>query len=339
MTEDDGAARERPRHGVTTLFLLMSLLETGRTWTLRELAGPVYAGREGTSLSEREVKTYRERLQDDLRSLHRLGVGVHVTEDEGQETTYRGRRSGRQLPTITLDEAELAALAVAVGSLDGRGEAGGVELVARSVARAGTGRRHPFDEPPHATTYRDLSSADAAAFALGVAESLAVRLTFQGHELELDPWGLVRSWGRTYLVGHDRARQEVAVLRAREVSPRSVRVLPRPPREFTAMPTERTLSEYVYTRAGARTAVVRVQGPSVARFLGEAGRDAVAMGETDADGTCAFRLRFFSVEHAAGVLRQYGDDVSVESPEDLRTAVEAGLAAVAGLVARLEAEL
>lgn len=337
--KDDDALRERSRHGVTVLFLLMALLETGRTWTLRELAGLVYAGRDGSTLSEREVKTFRERLQDDLRSLRRLGVDVHVTEDDGQETTYRGRRSGRQLPTITLDDAEVGALAVAVGSLEGRGEAGGVELVARSLARAGTGRRHPFDEPPHATAYRDLSSADVAAFALGVDESLVVQLTHQAGELELDPWGLVRSWGRTYLVGHDRVRREVAVVRGRDVTAGSVRVLPRPPREFTAMPADHTLSDYVYTRVGGRTALVRVLGPSVARFRGEAGRDAVVAGEPDDDGACTFQLRFFSVEHAAAVLRQYGDDVSVESPEDLRGAVETGLAAVAGLVAQLEAEL
>ena len=300
------------------LLRLLSLLQTPREWTGRELA-------ERLEVSTRTVRNDVERLRN-------LGYPVDATR--GSVGGYR-LGAGAQLPPLLLDDEEAVAVAVglrtaASGSVSGIEETSlralaklervlpsrlrrRVNALQSYTASVDSGPDHPRVD---ARTLTDLAAA--------CRDRELVRFGYEdrgktGSRRIAEPYGLV-NWGRRwYLVAWDRDREDWRNFRVDRLTLKPPMGPRFDPRELPDEDLARFVSGRVSAAPWRATAQVTVHAPAeavaerVPRFVGP-------IRAVDAE-TCVLSTGNESPESLAAYLGMIGFDFTVDSPPELVAAV------------------
>ncbi|MFI9274199.1 helix-turn-helix transcriptional regulator [Kitasatospora sp. NPDC052896] len=312
--------------------LALCLMNTKRPLSKRELRESVEAYREaGSHGSEDAFNRMFERDKDDLREL-----GLLIDTDENTldgEIGYLARRDRNRLPEIALDAEEAAALSLAAKVWQQARLSGAASGALQKLRAAGV----PFteEEPEGRTALEPRIPAREAAFEpllLAARDRRPVSFEYRKagasavEQRTVEPWALECWRGHWYLAGWDRDRAAVRVFRLSRISGR-VRARGG---VFTAhIPEHVDVRAYVATFAGegaTATATVRLR------------RGAGFPLRTKALSTRAVDEQWDELEIPYGYglgadLAEYGPDLVVLEPDDLRADVIDRLRAVAGLAA------
>lgn len=192
--------------------LIAALLETSTPMTADDIRREI-AGYDSESLD-----AFRRAFERDKADLRAMGIPIELrpidplSEVEG----YVIPKSLYYLPQLDLEPDELAALRLAAESILGGGEVAESGLMKLSVDAATESWSGPrvvwgadlaAEQPALATIYPALLERKAVAFAYRSGGGSEVR------EREVDPYGLVHRRGNWYVVGRDRAIDEVRVFK------------------------------------------------------------------------------------------------------------------------------
>jgi len=342
---------------VHRLVELLTVLEVrSRPVSLGELRDvvPGYRARVAEGLAagrprEEVIDDVRDLQRSDAEHLRRAGVDVRVSGEQGTDASLQVRSGGLSMAPFNLAPMEVLALFLALRTWSAPLPA----AVVRSggvLASAGTSSAVPFLGLAEAAAGTPgVAPSSLAAVARAVDERVPVTFAYarpgeEALQRRVDPWGLVRCWGRLYLVGFDRERQDARAFRASRIQGDVVTVAGADPAGFTPAPPGADLASYLFAVLPERSAVVRVAPEEEARLRHELGDDARPVEESAKEpagglgsGWPELRVRFWDAEWIAGILRQYGDAVEVREPDDVRALVRSGLAAVADVVAAIRA--
>jgi predicted DNA-binding transcriptional regulator YafY len=312
--------------------LALCLMNTRRPLSKRELRQSIEAYREaGESVSEDAFNRMFERDKDDLRE---LGLIIDVDESgfDG-EVGYVARRDRNRLPEISLDAEEAAALSLVAGVWQQARFAGAASGALQKLRAAGL----PLEDTPpggassHTALEPRIVAPEAAFEPLLTAARDRRPVAFdyrkagaaQPEPRTLEPWALECWHGHWYVAGWDRDRKDVRVFRLGRITGK----VRHRPGGFTE-----DVPDHVDVRA------------HVARFAGEG---ATSTARVRVRRGAAFPLRTRAVQtepvdaewdeleipygHGlAADLTEYGADVVVTAPAELREDVIARLRAVAG---------
>ncbi|HEX2294777.1 MAG TPA: WYL domain-containing protein [Actinomycetota bacterium] len=196
--------------------LIAALLETSRPMTADEIRNEI-AGYDSDSLD-----AFRRAFERDKADLRAMGIPIELrsvdplSEVEG----YVIPKSQYYLPQLDLEPDELAALKLAAESVLGGGEIAEAGLMKLSVDAATESWGGPrvvwgadlaAEQPALATIYPALLERRSVAFAYrsGGAPDARVR--------EVDSYGLVHRRGNWYVVGRDRAIDEIRVFKVARI--------------------------------------------------------------------------------------------------------------------------
>jgi proteasome accessory factor B len=173
--------------------LTATLLDTRRGLSLEELAERV------EPRYPEDLTARRRQFERDKETLRELGVPITVEAADGfgAEQAYRIRPDDYYLPDLGLDEAELAALHVAVTAVRFEGGAGLVGL-AKLGGLEGEGAGATLAEVELAPLVPALFDA--------VSRRASLTFEYRGATRQLNPYGVVLRYGHWYVVGHDRDR-------------------------------------------------------------------------------------------------------------------------------------
>jgi predicted DNA-binding transcriptional regulator YafY len=308
--------------------LALCLMNTRRPLSKKELRESVEAYREAWQQgSEDAFNRMFERDKDDLRE---LGLVIDVDENAlDGEVGYLARRDRNRLPEIALDAEEAAALTLAARVWQQAKMSGAASGALQKLRAAGV----PFAEDAEHTALQPRIPAREAAFEpLLVAARDRRPVTFEyrkagaaaAEQRAVEPWALECWRGHWYLAGFDRDRQSARVFRLSRITGK------------------------VRSRAGGFTGAVPEHvdvRATVARFAGEG---ATASATVRLRRGAAFPLRAkalatgrideqwdeLEIPYGNGLgadLAEFGPDVVVLGPDDLRADVIDRLRAVAGL--------
>ncbi|MFJ6213587.1 helix-turn-helix transcriptional regulator [Streptomyces sp. NPDC092296] len=310
--------------------LALCLMNTRRPLSKKELRDSIEAYREASAGgSEDAFNRMFERDKDDLRE---LGLIIDIDENSlDGEIGYVARRDRNRLPEIALDAEEAAALSLAARVWQQARLAGAASGGLQKLRAAGV----PFDEaaaPEHSALEPRIPAREAAFEPLLVAARDRRPVSFdyrkagavQPEQRTVEPWALECWHGHWYVAGWDRDRKDVRVFRLSRITGR------------------------VRTRAGGFTSDVPDHvdvRENVARFAGEG---ATTSARIRLRRGAAFPLRAkalatvpldadwdeLEIPYGYGLgawLAEFGADVVVLGPDDLRADVVARLRAVAGL--------
>ncbi len=337
---------------VHRLVELLTVLEVrSRPVSLGELRDvvPGYRARVAEGLAagrprEEVIDDVRDLQRNDAEHLRRAGVDVRVSGEQGTDASLQVRAGGLSMAPFDLAPMEVLALFLALRTWSAPLPAG-VVRTGGVLASAGTSSAVPFLGLAEAAAGTPgVAPSSLSAVARAVDERIPVTFAYARPGVEalrriVDPWGLVRCWGRLYLVGFDRDRQDARAFRASRIQGDLVTVAGADPADFTPAPPGADLASYLFAVLPERHAVVRVAPEEEARLRHELGGDAEPVEESaggPSAGWTELRVRFWDAEWIAGILRQYGDRLEVREP-DVRALVEDGLVAVADVVAALRA--
>jgi proteasome accessory factor B len=173
--------------------LTATLLDTRRPLSLDELADrvePRYPD---------ELGARRRQFERDKETLRELGVPISVEtlDGFGSEQGYRIKPGDYYLPALDLDDAELAALHVAVTAVRFEGGAG-LDALAKLGGRAGKGA---------VTALADLAVEPLVPLLFdAVRNRSSLTFGYRDADRTVDPYGVVLRYGHWYVVGHDRDR-------------------------------------------------------------------------------------------------------------------------------------
>ncbi|MGW6914930.1 helix-turn-helix transcriptional regulator [Kitasatospora sp. NPDC054939] len=308
--------------------LALCLMNTRRPLSKKELRESIEAYREAwQNSSEDAFNRMFERDKDDLRE---LGLVIDVDENAlDGELGYLARADRNRLPEIALDAEEAAALTLAArvwqqakmsGAASGalqKLRAAGVPFVAEPEGRSALEPRIPAREAafePLLTAARDRRPV---TFDYRKAGAAAVE------QRSVEPWALECWRGHWYLAGWDRDREAARVFRLSRITGRV---------KARSGPFRAAVPEHVDVRA------------TVAKFAGEG---ATASATVRVRRGAGFPLRTKALEtrriderwdeleipYGNGLgadLAEFGPDVLVLGPEELRADVIDRLRAVAG---------
>ncbi|GAA0688279.1 WYL domain-containing protein [Kitasatospora atroaurantiaca] len=314
--------------------LALCLMNTRRPLSKKELRESVEAYREAWQQgSEEAFNRMFERDKDDLRE---LGLVIDVDENAlDGEIGYLARRDRNRLPEIALDAEEAAALTLAARVWQQAKMSGAASGALQKLRAAGV----PFTEDAEHTALQPRIPAREAAFEpLLVAARDRRPVSFEyrkagaaaTEQRSVEPWALECWRGHWYLAGWDRDRKDARVFRLSRITGKvRSRV-----GEFTG-----TVPEHVDVRA------------VVAAFAGE-GATATATVRLRRGAGFPLRTKALStrridetwdeleIPYGNGLgadLAEFGPDLVVLGPDDLRADVIDRLRAVAGLA--VEGEL
>lgn len=294
----------------------------------KELRESIEAYREAWQQgSEDAFNRMFERDKDDLRE---LGLIIDVDENAlDGEIGYLARRDRNRLPEIALDAEEAAALTLAARVWQQAKMSGAASGALQKLRAAGV----PFaEDAEHSALEPRIPAREAAFEPLLTAARDRRPVSFEyrkagaalAEQRAVEPWALECWRGHWYLAGFDRDRQDARVFRLSRITGK---VRSRAG-EFTG-----TVPEHVDVRA------------YVARFAGEG---ATSTATVRLRRGAAFLLRAKALSslrldeqwdeleipygHGLGAdLAEFGPDVVVLGPDDLRADVIDRLRAVAGL--------
>ena len=305
------------------LNLVICLLATRRYLTVHEIRAAV-PGYE----SDNE-ESFRRMFERDKEELRELGIPLETGTQSAahdDELGYRIARRDYELPAISLEPDEAAALGLAARLLHSAPLAGATGSALLKLRAAG------IDAPEATGALEPRVGGNEPAFPACLAAVKAgrvLRFTYRAsgrapEPREVQPWGMVWWHGRWYLVGHDGARDDVRVFRLSRIEgqPDVVgepgAVTPPPGTDLTALVArmageEPRLTARVRLRAGAGWALRR---EATAVTPDGAGWDLVEVGYSDP-------------ERFADRVTGYGADAVVLAPDEARDAVVRRLQALA----------
>jgi len=339
--------------------LALCLMNTRRPLTKRELRYSIEAYREAETGNEDAFNRMFERDKDDLREL-----GLVIDTDESTldgEVGYLARRDRNRLPEISLDAEEAAALSLVAGvwgqaRLAGAASGALQKLRAAGVAApagvpapvggpagggpgaggaggGGSGSGAPQTGAPLGKTPLEphIVAPDAAFEPLLSAARDRRPVSFDYRKLgatapeprTVEPWALECWHGHWYVAGWDRDRKDVRVFRLSRVTGR---VRTRPGGFSAEVPDHVDVREHIARFAGegvTATAKVRVRRDAAFPLRTRAHRTEPAGADWD-------ELDIPYVRGLAADLSEFGAEVVVVAPAELRAEVLARLRAVAG---------
>ncbi|MEV7300651.1 helix-turn-helix transcriptional regulator [Streptomyces clavifer] len=304
--------------------LALCLLGTRRPLSKRELRGSIEAYLEAGS--DESFNRMFERDKDDLRE---LGLVIETVENLDGDTGYLARRDSNRLPPITLDAEEAAALGLAAKVWQQARLAGAASGALQKLRAAGMPEAEDAYEvhsalepriPVHEAAFEPLMLAcrDRRPVTFDYRKANAAR----PEQRQVEPWTLECWRGHWYLAGWDRGRGAERVFRLSRISGR---VRSRAGAFTAEVPDVVTVRETVESWAGetaTRTARIRLRAGSgyPLRSRATAVRE-LGDGWDELDIPYGHGLDAWLVE--------FGPDVVVEEPADLRADVMDRLRAVA----------
>ncbi|WP_335975382.1 MULTISPECIES: helix-turn-helix transcriptional regulator [Streptomycetaceae] len=300
--------------------LALCLMNTRRPVSKRDLRASIEAYHEVTS--DEAFNRMFERDKDDLRE---LGLVIDTVESIDGEFGYLARSDRNRLPDIALDPEEAAALALAAKVWQQARLAEAASGALQKLRAAGV----PYEDTTTALEPR-IPAPEPAFEALMVATRERKAVAFDYRKANavrpeprlVEPWALECWRGHWYLAGHDRDRGEVRVFRLSRISGRV-----RARGAFTVeVPDHIDVREAVARWAGegatAATARIRLRRDSGYPLRARA----VATTPVDAEWD------ELEVPYGHGLdawLAEFGPDVVVVAPEELRVELVDRLRAVA----------
>ncbi|GLF96261.1 helix-turn-helix transcriptional regulator [Streptomyces yaizuensis] len=305
--------------------LALCLLGTRRPLSKRELRGSIEAYLEAAS--DDAFNRMFERDKDDLRE---LGLVIETVENLDGEVGYLARRDSNRLPPITLDAEEAAALGLAARVWQQARLAGAASGALQKLRAAGMPEAEDaFDDRPSALETRIpvheaafeplmLACRDRRPVIFDYRKSTAAR----PEERQVEPWTLECWRGHWYLAGWDRTRGAERVFRLSRITGR---VRSRAGAFTAPVPDVSTVRETVESWAGetaTRTARIRLRAKAGYPLRARATSVRELDGGWDE----------LEIPYGHGLdawLVEFGPDVVVVEPADLRADVRDRLRAVA----------
>ncbi|MEU0304546.1 WYL domain-containing protein [Streptomyces sp. NPDC006175] len=304
--------------------LALCLLGTRRPLSKRELRGSIEAYLEAGS--DESFNRMFERDKDDLRE---LGLIIETVENLDGDTGYLARRDSNRLPPITLDAEEAAALGLAAKVWQQARLAGAASGALQKLRAAGMPEAEDAYEvhsalepriPVHEAAFEPLMLAcrDRRPVTFDYRKGNAAR----PEQRQVEPWTLECWRGHWYLAGWDRERGAERVFRLSRISGR---VRSRAGAFTASVPDAVTVRETVESWAGetaTRTARIRLRTGSGYPLRSRA----ISVRELG-DGWDELEIPY---GHGLDAwLVEFGPDVIVSEPADLRADVMDRLRAVA----------
>jgi predicted DNA-binding transcriptional regulator YafY len=308
------------------LNLVICLLHTRRYLSVQEIRDAV----PGYSADSEEA--FRRMFERDKQELRDLGIPLETGTDShahDDELGYRIARRDYELPPISLEPDEAAALGLAARLWQSSSLAGATGSALLKLRAAGV------DAPQAAGALEPRVGSSEPAFEAcleAVTQGRSLQFSYRAsgrpapEQRDVEPWGVVWWHGRWYVVGHDTSRDDVRVFRLSRIVGPAIAV--GEPGTVKA-PPDTDLRALVARMAGddpSTTATVRVR-PGAAWALR---REATSTRPTE-DGWDRLELGYSDPERFADRVAGYGADAVVEAPDEARAAVVRRLEA---LVAR-----
>ncbi|MCY1650631.1 WYL domain-containing protein [Streptomyces sp. SL203] len=304
--------------------LALCLLGTRRPLSKRELRGSIEAYLEAGN--DDSFNRMFERDKDDLRE---LGLIIETVENLDGDTGYLARRDSNRLPPITLDAEEAAALGLAAKVWQQARLAGAASGALQKLRAAGMPEAEDTYEP-HSALEPRIPVHEAAFEPLMLACRDRRPVTFdyrkgnaaRPEQRQVEPWTLECWRGHWYLTGWDRDRGAERVFRLSRIAGR---VRSRAGAFTARVPDVVTVRETVESWAGetaTRTARIRLRTGS-----GYPLRSRATSVRELGDGWDELEIPY---GHGLDAwLVEFGPDVIVSEPADLRADVMDRLRAVA----------
>ncbi|MEU6014145.1 WYL domain-containing protein [Streptomyces sp. NPDC047515] len=304
--------------------LALCLLGTRRPLSKRELRGSIEAYLEAGS--DDAFNRMFERDKDDLRE---LGLVIETVESLDGDTGYLARRDSNRLPPITLDAEEAAALGLAAKVWQQARLAGAASGALQKLRAAGMPEAEDAYEvhsalepriPVHEAAFEPLMLAcrDRRPVTFDYRKANAAR----PEQRQVEPWTLECWRGHWYLAGWDRDRGAERVFRLSRITGR---VRSRAGTFTAEVPDVVTVRETVESWAGetaTRTALIRLRTGAGYPLRSRA----ISVRELG-DGWDELEIPY---GHGLDAwLVEFGPDVVVREPADLRADVVDRLRAVA----------
>ncbi|MCX5139161.1 MULTISPECIES: YafY family protein [unclassified Streptomyces] len=304
--------------------LALCLLGTRRPLSKRELRGSIEAYLEAGS--DDAFNRMFERDKDDLRE---LGLVIETVENLDGDTGYLARRDSNRLPPITLDAEEAAALGLAAKVWQQARLAGAASGALQKLRAAGMPEAEDAYEvhsalepriPVHEAAFEPLMLAcrDRRPVTFDYRKANAAR----PEQRQVEPWTLECWRGHWYLAGWDRERAAERVFRLSRIAGK---VRSRAGAFTAEVPDVVTVRETVESWAGetaTRTALIRLRAGSGYPLRARA----ISVRELG-DGWEELEIPY---GHGLDAwLVEFGPDVVVTEPADLRADVVDRLRAVA----------
>ncbi|MFF3176089.1 helix-turn-helix transcriptional regulator [Streptomyces sp. NPDC057900] len=304
--------------------LALCLLGTRRPLSKRELRGSIEAYLEAGS--DDAFNRMFERDKDDLRE---LGLVIETVENLDGDTGYLARRDSNRLPPITLDAEEAAALGLAAKVWQQARLAGAASGALQKLRAAGMPEAEDAYEvhsalepriPVHEAAFEPLMLAcrDRRAVTFDYRKANSAR----PEQRQVEPWTLECWRGHWYLAGWDRGRGAERVFRLSRIAGK---VRSRAGAFTAEVPDVVTVRETVESWAGetaTRTALIRLRTGSGYPLRARA----ISVRELG-DGWEELEIPY---GHGLDAwLVEFGPDVVVREPADLRADVVDRLRAVA----------
>ncbi|MCX5499444.1 WYL domain-containing protein [Streptomyces sp. NBC_00053] len=304
--------------------LALCLLGTRRPLSKRELRGSIEAYLEAGS--DDAFNRMFERDKDDLRE---LGLIIETVENLEGETGYLARRDSNRLPPITLDAEEAAALGLAAKVWQQARLAGAASGALQKLRAAGMPEAEDAYEV-HSALEPRIPVHEAAFEPLMLACRDRRPVTFDyrkgnaatPEQRQVEPWTLECWRGHWYLAGWDRERGAERVFRLSRITGR---VRSRAGAFTAEVPDVVTVRETVESWAGetaTRTALIRLRTGAGYPLRSRA----VSVREL---GNGWDELEIPYGHGLDAWLVEFGPDVVVQEPADLRADVVDRLRAVA----------
>ncbi|MEV8451863.1 WYL domain-containing protein [Streptomyces sp. NPDC052095] len=304
--------------------LALCLLGTRRPLSKRELRGSIEAYLEAGS--DDAFNRMFERDKDDLRE---LGLVIETVENLDGETGYLARRDSNRLPPITLDAEEAAALGLAAKVWQQARLAGAASGALQKLRAAGMPETEDAYEV-HSALEPRIPVHEAAFEPLMLACRDRRPVTFDyrkgnaatPEQRQVEPWTLECWRGHWYLAGWDRDRRAERVFRLSRITGR---VRSRAGAFTAEVPDVVTVRETVESWAGetaTRTARIRLRTGAGYPLRSRA----VTVREL---GNGWDELEIPYGHGLDAWLVEFGPDVVVQEPADLRADVVDRLRAVA----------
>lgn len=316
-----------PRKSERILNLTICLLSARRYLSREQIREAVegYAG-----LSDTAFERTFERDKDELR---RLGVPIETGSNSAyfdDETGYRISRTDFELPAVEFTADEAAVVAVAARVWQQANLADSTMSALAKLRAAGL----EADTDRLKSLMPTVAATEAAFEPLwhAVAHAIRMSFTYRGGDVRtLEPWGIVSSKGKWYVVGLDTDKQAPRMFKLSRIldQPRSVSK----PGAF-AVPADvdiRRIAASLEPRPATMTAVVAIRGAG-APWLRRRGTPApVALPAGLSGGFAAYAVPYSQESDVVAELATAGPDVVVLEPPELRRRVRTHLAQMVGL--------
>lgn len=277
-----------------------------------------------------EYEAFRRMFERDKADLRALGVPIETESHDAFDDTagYRIDPKRYDLPALHLEAAELAALALALQAtgLRDHGMTGLLKL------QVDAGEPDAGAIPPNPGLGVDLGAPHLEALLEAQATRTPVRFAYRapGRDLAertVDPHALVHRKGRWYLVGRDHERDARRSFRLDRIE--GGLATAGQPGAFPP-PPHVGVDDVVPAAGDGPDSAQVVASPEVAW---QVARRARGGGRDEADGWTAYEVAVGEPEDFLAWVLEFGPDIEVRGPAELRDAVAARLRRAAEAVA------